>query len=363
MIPIHKLSQLSPGQRRRKLALLLSAAERELVGAAGGAASASTGLPSGTAAGSPAAVSGYPSAAPVSRRTAGSGPDYVLALARLAAEDPKVEPAAAAALRGLGVSLSADMQAAGGSGKLSADSLLLRLCNTARHAILAAIGTFPAEWDLIHRPVSGPRDDGAAVTVAAGAGPPAGSAAVNESVAGGGAAVDSDGSKADNPAAGSGFAPARNFFPGMIVYAEDIRSPFNLGSIFRTAEAFGAERVIVSPLCVPPEHPRAARSAMGTMDYLPWERLSLEEIPEDIPVFVLETGGTPIDEFVFPEKGIVIIGSEELGVSPEALARATYGRVTIPMHGIKSSLNVGVAFGVLMQAWTSYLICSASKPF
>ena len=74
-----------------------------------------------------------------------------------------------------------------------------------------------------------------------------------------------------------------------------------------------------------------------------------------MPVFVLETGGTAIDEFDFPQQGIVIIGSEELGVSPEALNRATYGRVTIPMKGMKASLNVGVAFGILMQAWVESL--------
>ena len=52
------------------------------------------------------------------------------------------------------------------------------------------------------------------------------------------------------------------------------------------------------------------------------------------------------------QKGIVIIGSEELGVSPEALRRADGGCVSIPMTGLKASLNVGVAFGILMQAWT-----------
>ena len=69
----------------------------------------------------------------------------------------------------------------------------------------------------------------------------------------------------------------------------------------------------------------------------------------------METGGTPITEFSFPKEGIVIIGSEELGVSPEALKRADYGRVSIPMTGLKASLNVGVAFGILMQAWVQLL--------
>ena len=75
----------------------------------------------------------------------------------------------------------------------------------------------------------------------------------------------------------------------------------------------------------------------------------------DLPVFALETGGTPINDFIFPQKGIVIIGSEELGISPEALSQANYGTVTIPMNGIKASLNVGVAFGILMHAWTQSL--------
>ena len=102
---------------------------------------------------------------------------------------------------------------------------------------------------------------------------------------------------------------------------------------------------------IDPAHPRAVRSGMGCIEVMEWRRLPLEELPCDLPVFVLETGGTPLKDFVFPRQGIVIIGSEELGVSPAALERATYGRVTIPMKGMKASLNVGVAFGILMQAW------------
>ena len=81
----------------------------------------------------------------------------------------------------------------------------------------------------------------------------------------------------------------------------------------------------------------------------------LDELPQDLPVFALETGGCDLKDFKFPEKGICIIGSEELGVSPQALERATYGRVSIPMKGLKASLNVGVAFGILMQAWVDAL--------
>ena len=94
---------------------------------------------------------------------------------------------------------------------------------------------------------------------------------------------------------------------------------------------------------------------MGCIETMGYERKDIMDIPEDIPVFALETGGTPIDKFEFPKQGICVIGSEELGVSPQALQRASYGTVTIPMTGLKASLNVGVAFGILMQKWCEAL--------
>lgn len=192
-----------------------------------------------------------------------------------------------------------------------------RACNLARNSLLSIIGTFPAEWDLIIAPHKAPTDE-------------------------------------------NGIVKSRDFFPGVCVYAEDIRSPFNIGSIFRSAEAMGAEKVFISPRCVDPEHSKSLRSGMGCVETLGFERKSVDELvayskENDIPIFVLETGGDDICEFDFPERGICVIGSEELGVSPEALKAASYGRVSIPMKGLKASLNVGVAFGILMQKWVESL--------
>jgi len=154
----------------------------------------------------------------------------------------------------------------------------------------------------------------------------------------------------------------RQIFEGMWVYMEDIRSPFNVGAMFRTAESFGIEKIILSPFCADPYHRRAQRTAMGCIDIVPWERRELfgsiepeEELP--CPIFALETGGAPIDEFPFPRKGLLITGSEELGVSPRALeaARNSLGRVSIPIYGAKASLNVSVAFGIAVQAWAQVL--------
>jgi len=170
----------------------------------------------------------------------------------------------------------------------------------------------------------------------------------------------------------------RRPFPGMQVYLEDIRSPFNVGSMFRAAESFGAEKIWLSPLCADPGHKRAARTAMGCIDVLPWERLSCDPFAAPVsgekentacphgflngPFFTMETGGIPLKEFRFPSYGIMIAGSEELGVSPSALAVAdsSLGRVSIPTRGAKGSLNVSVAFGIVMQEWASRLEINSS---
>ena len=153
-------------------------------------------------------------------------------------------------------------------------------------------------------------------------------------------------------------AAERQVFSGMRVYLEDIRSPFNVGAMFRTAEIFGVEKIFLSPFCADPRHRRAERTAMGCVDILPWERRDFFASEENqalpFPVFALETGGIPIDKFPFPRGGLLIAGSEELGVSPRALAAAdaSLGRVSIPVYGAKASLNVSVAFGIALQAWT-----------
>lgn len=216
--------------------------------------------------------------------------DYTKAVTKIVLEDPKLPEPVKKELQSLLDAPQFDER---------------RTCNTARNALLSLIGTFPAEWDLVIAPHA------------------------QETLT----------------------VEKRNFFPGVSVYAEDIRSPFNVGSIFRTAEAMGCDKVYISNGCTDPAQSHAVRSGMGCIETMGWTRCSLDELPQDKPVFVLETGGTPLNEFKFPKEGIVIIGSEELGVSPEALKRATYGRVTIPMTGLKASLNVGVAFGILMQAW------------
>ncbi|HUX36478.1 MAG TPA: TrmH family RNA methyltransferase [Rectinemataceae bacterium] len=186
--------------------------------------------------------------------------------------------------------------------EIHADGELIRALDLLRHRLLRAGGQARADWDLIDR----------------------------------------DSGLPQNP---------RHPISGLKAYFEDIRSPFNVGSMLRTGEALGLEEAILSPDCADPLHPRAARSAMGAASMLPWRRAGLESLAAEGPVFALELGGTALAEFEFPERGIVVLGSEELGLSSEALELCRYGRVSIPMRGTKASINVGVAFGIVLSAW------------
>jgi TrmH family RNA methyltransferase len=140
----------------------------------------------------------------------------------------------------------------------------------------------------------------------------------------------------------------------MRVYLEDIRSPFNVGSIFRTAEALGFEEIIISPECADPLHPRALRTAMGTIERLAWRRAPISALAAMEGVFALEVGGTPLQDFDFPLPGIMVLGSEELGVSQEVLRHCSRGSVEIPLVGSKASLNVATAFGIAGFAWVRF---------
>lgn len=137
------------------------------------------------------------------------------------------------------------------------------------------------------------------------------------------------------------------------LFLDDLRSPYNVGSIFRTAEAFGVEQLFLSNFTADPGHSRAFRTSMGATEAVPWQVEALENLAAEGPVFALELGGTPIDQFVFPSEGIAVLGSEELGISPEArrIAEESAGIVSIPLRGAKASLNVAVACGILLHAW------------
>ncbi len=144
----------------------------------------------------------------------------------------------------------------------------------------------------------------------------------------------------------------RTIFPHSL-YLDHLRSPYNVGSIFRSGEAFGVEKIYLSPGSASPLHERARRTSRDTVDAVEWEFRELEDITK--PCFALETGGCDINSFKFPRRAVCVIGSEEEGVSPSSLKRCdeSLGRVSIKQYGVKGSINVASAVAVLLHYWAA----------
>ncbi len=144
----------------------------------------------------------------------------------------------------------------------------------------------------------------------------------------------------------------------VVIWIPHLRSPFNVGNIIRTAAAFGVAGVVVGAAVPELSHPRLKRAAMGAEEMVPVIRGAAGDAADllggaSAPVVALETGGTPISDFAFPARGIMVVGHEELGVSEELLetCRSAGTVVSIPHDGPKSSLNVGVAAGIGLSWW------------
>ncbi|MDT3389352.1 MAG: TrmH family RNA methyltransferase [bacterium] len=149
---------------------------------------------------------------------------------------------------------------------------------------------------------------------------------------------------------------SRRVVQDKVLVLDRVRSPYNVGAIFRSAEAFGIARIILVEGTASPEHVRAQRTSRGTTDVVPWEFMPEAEVVSFLKsydseeIIALELGGTSINEFAFPKRGVSVLGSEEFGISPEILS-CCGSRVSIPMGGSKGSLNVSVAAGILLQRW------------
>ena len=142
-----------------------------------------------------------------------------------------------------------------------------------------------------------------------------------------------------------------------VIILENVADPTNVGAIFRSVGAIGADAVLVTPRCSDPFYRRAIRVSMGTVLQVPWTRLgdwaSTRELLTASGFHVAALALTPdavsLRDFVAPERLALVLGAEGDGLTDEAIAAADTV-VQIPMtHGI-DSLNVGAAAAVAMWA-------------
>lgn len=143
----------------------------------------------------------------------------------------------------------------------------------------------------------------------------------------------------------------------VVAVLNDIRSLYNVGSIFRTADAFGIERLVLCGYTPAPPRSEIAKTALGADSVVPFSvYASAVDAIQDLRaagyhVFAAEIAhGSLQPEALGPQHYplALVFGNELSGVSNELLA-CCEGAIEIPMFGTKHSLNVAVAAGVLLS--------------
>lgn len=156
-------------------------------------------------------------------------------------------------------------------------------------------------------------------------------------------------------------------FPVSVVL-ENIRSLYNVGSMFRTSDGAGIEKLYICGYTACPPRKEIEKTALGSTESVPWEwrQNAREAIAE------LKAKGYTIAALEHTDKSVsmwetslrfpicLVMGNEVEGVSQETLSACDMA-IEIPMYGIKQSLNVAVAYGIAVYAIVEKYLESATE--
>ncbi len=147
----------------------------------------------------------------------------------------------------------------------------------------------------------------------------------------------------------------------IIVILDDIRSLNNIGSVFRTADAFRVQEIFLCGITAQPPHRDIHKTALGATESVSWSYFeTIEEAIKNAKekgfnVFAIEQmdNSLSLDDFKIGEneKTAVIFGNEVKGVN-ESVIPLIDGCIEIPQHGTKHSLNISVCAGIVI--WELY---------
>jgi tRNA G18 (ribose-2'-O)-methylase SpoU len=140
------------------------------------------------------------------------------------------------------------------------------------------------------------------------------------------------------------------------VVLQDVRSRYNVGSIFRSADAFRIQQLVLTGYTPSPPSTEISKTALGSVDTVPhvhyasvhdaldvltsagWHVFAVELAEPSAPIATVQSTAYPL---------ALVLGNELTGVTEDVLARCE-GALAIPMFGVKHSLNVAVAAGIAM---------------
>lgn len=143
----------------------------------------------------------------------------------------------------------------------------------------------------------------------------------------------------------------------IIIVLDDIRSLHNIGSVFRTADAFLIEKIYLCGITATPPNKEIHKTALGATETVIWEHKGnvLEVIAElksqDVEVYAIEQVENAIflNEFKVEsnKKYGLVFGNEVFGVNQDAV-KLCHGTIEIPQLGTKHSLNISVSTGIVI---------------
>ena len=143
----------------------------------------------------------------------------------------------------------------------------------------------------------------------------------------------------------------------LIIVMDDIRSLHNIGSVFRTADAFLIEKIYLCGITATPPHKEIQKTALGATETVAWEHQKsvidvIKQLQvENVTVLAIEQveNAYLLDKFEVDstKKYALVFGNEVYGVSQEAVALCD-GCIEIPQLGTKHSLNIAVSAGIVI---------------
>jgi tRNA G18 (ribose-2'-O)-methylase SpoU len=139
----------------------------------------------------------------------------------------------------------------------------------------------------------------------------------------------------------------------LTIVLDNLRSAYNVGSIFRTAECVQAKELLLCGITPFPPNPKLSKTAMQTIEHIKWQHLETTAAAiallksRNIPVIALETTSDAISLFDYKVTQPVglILGNEALGIEEDIIKQADLV-LSIPVLGWKNSLNVSNAFAI-----------------
>ena len=143
-----------------------------------------------------------------------------------------------------------------------------------------------------------------------------------------------------------------NFNHSKWIYLDKVSDPGNLGTLLRSAAWFNFKNIALSKDCVDPYNPKVVRASMGGVFNLSIHtEIELKGFSKDYLIIGASKNGLNINSFTKPNKFVLIIGSESIGISKENL-NGVNQMITIKKSGKGESLNAGTAGSIIMYEFS-----------